>query len=566
MVGRADARRQPLGGGHQADAPPFGADFARKPMVEWYHPWTIFKTGFQVAVWEFVGQSRPMEERPRSFRIHRAGQREVWFDYAADTGDGWNPTFAMASLMAQPVVRIGGRRLRRGAFLLLGGDEVYPVPSEHEYRERFVQPFSAALPDPPAADTGHRRLLAIPGNHDWYDGLVSFTREFTQRRRIGGWRTIQNQSYFAVELPHHWWLWAMDVRPGTRMDHGQRTYFDRAAQELREGHRVILVAAVPEWVTQEPGEQGTSHFVEMERMVVARRACVPLWLAGDRHHYRRHEERNPNGTTSHNVQRITSGGGGAFLFPTHRPVRRNVVMDRREFVQKTRFPSGVTSFRLSWLNLAFAAKNWKLGLFPLGVLYWLLTWVPRSPDWPTTAGVLRLFDAPGVLLWMFVILIGFVVYADPASAWFRWVGGLTHGLVQVLTAVIVTGVVNVAFLAGVASTTDRVAAHLLNFAAGAILGPTILGLYLLVSLNVFGRHGLEAFSSLRIQDYKHFLRLHVDARGRLEIFPIALRKVPRDTDGHARYMLIEGPIVITPDDGLARRGGRRSAADVEVRT
>jgi hypothetical protein len=54
-----------------------------------------------------------------------------------------------------------------------------------------------------------------------------------------------------------------------------------------------------------------------------------------------------------------------------------------------------------------------------------------------------------------------------------------------------------------------------------------MGLYLLVSLNVFGRHSNEAFSALRIEDFKHFIRLHIDGDGRLRIFPIGLTRVPR---------------------------------------
>jgi hypothetical protein len=529
-------------------------------MVEWYHPWEVFKTGFQVVVWEFVGQSRAMEEQPRSFQIHRVEGNEAWFDYAADVGDGWNSTFAIAALIAQPSLRVGNRQLPAGTFLLLGGDEVYPVPSEREYRDRFLGPYATALPETSPA----RDLFAIPGNHDWYDGLVSFTREFTQHRRIGAWHTPQNQSYFAIELPQRWWIWAMDIRTDALMDWGQRTYFGEAAKSLQRGDRVILVAAEPEWVTREPTDQGPSHFADMEALVRRRRAHVHLWLSGDRHHYRRHERRKADGSTDRNFQRITSGGGGAFLYPTHRPIRRNVVIDGEEYVQKTRYPSAVTSFRLSWTNLAFAVKNWKLALFPLGVLYWLLTWVPRPPGWPSPATVAALFDAPGVLLWLFVILIGFVVYADTESKWFRWIGGLTHGIVQVMAAVIVTGMVNIAFLSGAASTTDRLAAHIVNFLAGAILGPTILGLYLLVSLNVFGYHSLGAFSSLRIEDYKHFLRFHVDANGRLEIFPLAIRKVPRGDAGSGVFMLIEQPVVISP---VPRgRGGRRPAVDLRVRT
>ncbi|HEX6397327.1 MAG TPA: hypothetical protein VFZ95_07885, partial [Steroidobacteraceae bacterium] len=62
---------------------------------------------------------------------------------------------------------------------------------------------------------------------------------------------------------------------------------------------------------------------------------------------------------------------------------------------------------------------------------------------------------------------------------------------------------------------------------GAVAGCFILGVYLFVSINIFGRHSNEAFSSLRIQDYKQWLRLRIDATGKLTIYTIAIDRVPR---------------------------------------
>jgi hypothetical protein len=67
---------------------------------------------------------------------------------------------------------------------------------------------------------------------------------------------------------------------------------------------------------------------------------------------------------------------------------------------------------------------------------------------------------------------------------------------------------------------------------GYFVGAVIMGLYLLISCAVFGRHGNEAFSSLRIADHKHFLRLRLDARG-LQVFTVALDQV-------ARFKLVDG--------------------------
>jgi hypothetical protein len=123
----------------------------------------------------------------------------------------------------------------------------------------------------------------------------------------------------------------------------------------------------------------------------------------------------------------------------------------------------------------------------------------------------------------------------------------------------------------------------LVFAGGWVVGSAVMGLYLLVSLNLFGRHSEEAFSALAIQDFKNFLRIHVAADGTLTIYPVRIDRVPRRwrerdasqagnpsrlvPDEPLAPALIETPIVLRPgaasDDrlGAAASGpGRLEAA------
>lgn len=498
----------------------------RHRMVDWYDPLQLIKTGVQVLIWNASGQGRPMEDIAQSqgYFSYTEG-KELWFDYLADTGDGWNPTYAIASLVAQRELRVGDLTLPHGRFLVLGGDEVYPTPSQKSYRERFVGPFESALPrtDPP-----HPHLFAIPGNHDWYDGLVSFSRRFTQERRIGGWLTRQARSYFALRLPQHWWLWAVDVLPESDIDYGQREYFRRMADNLGKGDRVILVSAKPDWIYRNIKEPvAESNLGYFEAQIEKRDAAVYLWLAGDLHHYRRHEN-----VKDERFQRITSGGGGAFLHPTHRPAKRKVLVGEKEFVLKATFPDPATSFRLSLLNLLFLVKNWKLGILT-GIAYAAFTWAPP-------AKLADLFNSPASLVSVAVILAGFVLYADEELPWFRWVGGLVHGCAHLAAAFAIVGWASREFEKSLGLRL------LLSFLGGGIAGPTILGLYLLLALNLFGAHGNEAFSSLRIQDYKHFLRLHITPEGKLKIYPIGIKRIPRGDEAHAGYTLIEDPVEIKP--------------------
>jgi hypothetical protein len=89
---------------------------------------------------------------------------------------------------------------------------------------------------------------------------------------------------------------------------------------------------------------------------------------------------------------------------------------------------------------------------------------------------------------------------------------------------------------------------MLTFVGGWIVGSSILGVYLLTSLNAFGRHANEAFSSLKIPDWKNFLRMKIDAQGNLTIFPIGIRRVPRTWK--PRHAGTQGPERV-PDDRKA---------------
>src|SRR5262249_38273258 len=148
----------------------------------------------------------------------RAAPDGFWIDFAADTGDGWDSTYAIARLLAAPEITVksteGELALARGRILVLGGDQVYPTASREAYRDRFIAPFETAyrtLAEKwPAAEAPD--LYAIPGNHDWYDGLRAFLGVFCRRRLadqwatrregqvIGGRTTQQTRSYFALKL------------------------------------------------------------------------------------------------------------------------------------------------------------------------------------------------------------------------------------------------------------------------------------------------------------------------------------------------------------------------------
>ena len=75
----------------------------------------------------------------------------MWLDYVADSGDGFDATTTIASLVACDLLNLpdpaggGPTRVhgttRAGAVLVLGGDQAYPFATMEEYRNRLVGPF-----------------------------------------------------------------------------------------------------------------------------------------------------------------------------------------------------------------------------------------------------------------------------------------------------------------------------------------------------------------------------------------------------------------------------------------
>ncbi len=59
----------------------------------------------------------------------------LWIDFLADCGDGFNSSYQVARMLAQPVISVLHKKgkllqLPRGSLLVNGGDLAYPHPSE----------------------------------------------------------------------------------------------------------------------------------------------------------------------------------------------------------------------------------------------------------------------------------------------------------------------------------------------------------------------------------------------------------------------------------------------------
>ncbi|MFL6253959.1 MAG: hypothetical protein ACJ74T_02980 [Pyrinomonadaceae bacterium] len=198
-----------------------------------------------------------------------------WFDYISDTGDGMRATYSIAylslcdltlsslepkaltageelgKLKAGAAAPNGHRRLPRGEFLFVGGDTAYHASDYMTLVNRIQNTFEWAHEDAGrdqmlGAEARRRPLFGIPGNHDYYDQLDGFRRQFRHSSRwepgspgpepanyqkkaqliIGGYNRVQEASYLALRLPFGWTLWGLDTEVG-QIDNRQKNFFQR---------------------------------------------------------------------------------------------------------------------------------------------------------------------------------------------------------------------------------------------------------------------------------------------------------------------------------------------------
>jgi hypothetical protein len=118
----------------------------------------------------FDPNPEPHDERfePGTSPLAAAAQRDtLTLDYIADTGDGFDATYAVLYYATSPLAPSPGEAmLVPGQILVLGGDQVYPAASKDQYERRLVRPMeiaSAARGDH-TRSSHRRRFLCVHGH------------------------------------------------------------------------------------------------------------------------------------------------------------------------------------------------------------------------------------------------------------------------------------------------------------------------------------------------------------------------------------------------------------------
>ena len=570
--------------------------FKRKKMVDWFDPRQLAFTATKTVISGIFGNFADRREiqaaldpglKPHDF----SSQSEIWIDFISDLGDGFDATYTMAHLMAQEKLVIEGQPVKRGNILIMGGDQVYPTPELEEYNNRLRGPYNAAFPWV-EKDDNRPSLFALPGNHDWYDGLTNFLRLFCQGRSLGNWHSKQRRSYFALKLPHNTWLLGIDVQLNADIDYPQLCYFKEIARDqFKEHDKIILCTAEPSWVYQSFDKKDRSQerlifFIDRilfdngndqddNKSYKEKNKDIELVaiLTGDLHHYSRYEVIDKDGRKR---QLITAGGGGAFMHSTH-TLKSNITpsKDTKAALREV-FPPVNASRGLSWRNLLLPFYSPSFFLF-LGAFHLLTAWlmqigsktagsflknisiIPMEGEgWGEFLTILwqNLQYNPPVLILNLMLVIGVFRFTDIKSGKGKWnyIAGAVHALLQVVIFYFLCWLFAISN-AGLENVTEIVLFILELGLLGGIASGILFGIYLLFSISFLDNHITEASSSYRWEGFKNFLRIHLTAQG-LTIYPIGVEKVvknwqnkgseekPRFEGDPIDYRLIEQPIHI----------------------
>jgi hypothetical protein len=329
------------------------------------------------------------------FRKTIGDKEEFWFDYLADAGDGTKAMYAIAYFALSDLWqkaaneptedgKIGvafeagqGRQsLPRGEFLFIGGDTAYHNADYLTLADRLQRPFTYAFEDliQHVDKIPQRPLFGIPGNHDYYDQVDGFRRQFRKPVReeppqppqspggdhaqlgLAGFERRQPASYLALGLPFKWWLWGLDTETGP-LDNRQKDFFAEITDtndddEVIPPRKLIVATSSPSTifgkVANDEDFKATKALKELfgesqpffpnkradgtYDFSTAGDACIEpghcrLDISGDVHHYARYwgpatgkaarEKSQSPAPSAKSYASVVSGLGGAFHHPSN---------------------------------------------------------------------------------------------------------------------------------------------------------------------------------------------------------------------------------------------------------
>ena len=403
-----------------------------------------------------TGQAFSFDDKPRT---------EFWFDYLSDAGDGTKAMYGIAYLALSKLwtklepnttdlpANESDRKvstlndgkesftfsLPRGEFLFFGGDTAYHAAEYLSLVNRVQHPFNYAYLDLLsrkliAEDEPRRPVFGIPGNHDYYDQLDGFRRQFRKPVRpegplppkagggtfaqltMAGFKRVQEASYAALRLPFDWWFWGLGTesvsdRPGQNLDRRQQDFF----LSLLDGgsktpDKLILATCTPSTVVGRIAQEDDQKVAKPQKALKIERPFLPdqsagkpdlsttgdaklepdqcrLDLSGDVHHYARYwgpatssgvNPRKHNSApqpSARSYASVVSGAGGAFHHPS--TTYDNEICEQVLYPSETKSREIVADRIFKFWNVLTGGRVWLAGLIIAFTIYFGAT-VPQS--------------------------------------------------------------------------------------------------------------------------------------------------------------------------------------------
>lgn len=484
--------------------------------------------------------------------IQEFGNDELWLDFTADTGDGFDDTCTIFHTLSREHLTLDHRgtitELKKGNVLILGGDLVYPDASEQEYNNRLKGPIRLVSPTLPV-NAKKTLLLSIPGNHDWYDGLTTFCRMVCQEKIIGNYKTIQKRSYFAFKIKSNTHIIGVDNQLLGDIDIPQVKYFKDYINTFSAGtHHLIIVVPEPCWYGYKINDSGKyrqrmdslKYFID-ELTFMAKTNQITLHIravfTGDIHHYSRYSHEEANGIKEKTPEHfITCGGGGAFKHFTHHLKeeidlphlgdfrKRNTAKSYQK--RSVYFPPEL-SFRKMLGNILFGYKNYMLTLLFFLLYLLLFCFIDQS-----TGALTKILLSPIVPVALSMIVIAVELHEQSTrSFWLKFV-------VPVSSFVVIVSIINLFLLdlypqllyeyiysdlTGGEIVIINIFRSIFIASFYSIISCTLFGIFLIIQFTFNGKNITEVSSSVDINGYNSFIRMKI-TKDNIECFVIGLDK------------------------------------------
>ncbi|MBX3615685.1 hypothetical protein [Nitrosomonas sp.] len=417
-----------------------------KPPVAWLLGRELLAGLKLIVAYTFMGDKQDPKDWMKA-EVIQAPNKDFakdayWFDFIADTGDGMHAVYNIGYLCmsdlwvadsigqrpGDTVVLSGdaahAQRLPRGEFLFVGGDTAYHVADTASLMERFQTPFNCAYDDlvKNGKTIDRRPVYGIPANHDYYDALDGFNRQFREpissdtgtdndekdpQLGLKGFIRTQEASYVDMQLPFGWRLWGLDSQNG-KMDKRQQAFFvssfcnrlvdtgelfdsnrqDAVQRELQQHVPSKLIVVTPEpstvfgrWAKPDAALVDTFQRLGLQPSFVENHAGklddskCRLDIAGDTHHYERYWGSGQGDAMPANYASVVAGGGGAFLHPSHTDMAE--VPRRAHYPHRRNSHQLFTRALLNPLTIWTGGYIWLIGGLVAFLSYFAVT-IPQS--------------------------------------------------------------------------------------------------------------------------------------------------------------------------------------------